>query len=123
MDALKIIKQMPSDFSLKMAAGQGNLIEKRKQKLIDKENNKVAQPVEKKYKLREGPKEKRRRNRKDPKQMEYLMSQYRLDPEWTKDTCKRVALETGLSESQVYKWGWDQRNKLALLAAQDTAQL
>ena len=109
MDALKIIKQIPTDFPLNFVAGgpQVNLIEKRKQKLIDKENNKVAQPVEKKYKLREGPKEKRRRNRKDPKQMDYLMSQYRLDPEWTKETCKRVACTTGLSESQVYKWGWD----------------
>ena len=50
------------------------------------------------------------------------MSQYRLDPEWTKETCRRVARETGLSESQVYKWGWDQRNKLAILAAHGSQQ-
>lgn len=39
------------------------------------------------------------------------MQEYRRDPKWTKETCIRVAKATGLSEAQVYKWGWDQKNK------------
>lgn len=45
--------------------------------------------------------------------MEYLMQEYLKDPTWSKETCQRVSAATGLSESQVYKWGWDQRNKKA----------
>ena len=51
--------------------------------------------------------EKRRRNRKDATQMAFLMQEFRKDPTWSKDTCKRVAGEVGLTVSQVYKWGWD----------------
>ena len=40
---------------------------------------------------------KRRRNRKCPKQMEYLLGELQKDPDWTKETCQRVSLETGLS--------------------------
>lgn len=54
---------------------------------------------------------KRRRNRKCPKQMEYLLGELQKDPDWTKETCQRVAHETGLSVVQVYKWGWDQKKK------------
>jgi hypothetical protein len=54
---------------------------------------------------------KRRRNRKCPKQMEYLLTCLRNDPDWTKETCQRVSDETGLSVVQVYKWGWDQKKK------------
>jgi hypothetical protein len=39
------------------------------------------------------------------------MAEYKRDPNWTKETCKRVSQNTGLTESQVYKWGWDQKNK------------
>lgn len=39
------------------------------------------------------------------------MQEFKKDPTWSKDTYQRVARETGLSESQVYKWGWDQKNK------------
>ncbi len=41
-----------------------------------------------------------------------MMDALQNDPEWTKDTCVKVAMQTGLSESQVYKWGWDQKNKI-----------
>lgn len=54
---------------------------------------------------------KKKRNRKCPKIMEFLKQEFIKHPTWTKDTCKRVASECGLSESQVYKWGWDQKNK------------
>ena len=57
-------------------------------------------------------KDKRRRNRKSPRKMKFMMDALQNDPEWTKDTCVKVAMQTGLSESQVYKWGWDQKNKI-----------
>lgn len=41
------------------------------------------------------------------------MQEYAKDPNWTKETCCRVSKATGLTESQVYKWGWDQKNKKA----------
>ena len=55
--------------------------------------------------------DRRKRNRKNSQQMKYLMLEYIRDPNWTKDTCIRVSRATGLTESQVYKWGWDQKNK------------
>jgi len=33
------------------------------------------------------------------------------NPNWTKDTLFDVSRKTGLSEAQVYKWGWDQKRK------------
>ena len=56
--------------------------------------------------------DKRKRNRKNSKQIRYLMSEFDKDPNWTKETCNKVSRETGLTESQVYKWGWDQKNKI-----------
>lgn len=41
------------------------------------------------------------------------MQEFNKEPTWCKETYQRVARETGLSESQVYKWGWDQKNKKA----------
>ena len=55
--------------------------------------------------------QKKKRNRKNPNQMTYLMQEYAKDPNWSKETCQRVSKATGLTESQVYKWGWDQKNK------------
>lgn len=40
------------------------------------------------------------------------MSEFERDPHWSKDTCNKVSKITGLTESQVYKWGWDQKNKI-----------
>lgn len=51
--------------------------------------------------------ERKKRNRKNPGQMQYLQQEYLKDPNWTKETCIRVSKMTGLTESQVYKWGWD----------------
>lgn len=58
-----------------------------------------------------GENTRKKRNRKNPNQMQYLMQEYQKDPNWSKETCLRVSLATGLTESQVYKWGWDQKNK------------
>ena len=57
--------------------------------------------------------DRKKRNRKNPNQMQYLMQEYNKDPNWSKDTCQRVSQATGLTESQVYKWSWDQKNKKA----------
>lgn len=40
------------------------------------------------------------------------MSEFDKDPNWSKETCNKVSKATGLTESQVYKWGWDQKNKI-----------
>jgi len=49
----------------------------------------------------------RRRKRKSYDQLNYLMEVYEEHPEWTKEIMQQVASKTGLSEAQVYKWGWD----------------
>ena len=33
------------------------------------------------------------------------------DGNWSKETLLDVSKKTGLSEAQVYKWGWDQKRK------------
>jgi hypothetical protein len=33
------------------------------------------------------------------------------NPNWSKDTLAELSIHTGLSEGQVYKWGWDQKRK------------
>jgi hypothetical protein len=37
-------------------------------------------------------KDKRRRNRKSPRKMKFMMDALQNDPEWTKDTCVKVAM-------------------------------
>lgn len=54
--------------------------------------------------------------------MRYLMQEFEKDPTWSKETYQRVARETNLSEAQVYKWGWDQKNKKAEEEAQNDCQ-
>ena len=55
--------------------------------------------------------ERRRRNRKDADTMAALQYEYETRDIWDKDVCREVAIKVGLSVSQVYKWGWDQRKK------------
>jgi hypothetical protein len=33
------------------------------------------------------------------------------NPHWSKEKLAFISNETGLSEGQVYKWGWDQKRK------------
>jgi hypothetical protein len=33
------------------------------------------------------------------------------NPHWSKETLQSISKKTGLSEGQVYKWGWDQKRK------------
>lgn len=39
------------------------------------------------------------------------MREFERNPNWTKETLLEVSKKTGLSEAQVYKWGWDQKRK------------
>ena len=41
-----------------------------------------------------------------------LIEEFQSNPEWSKDNMQEVSRKTGLSEAQVYKWGWDQKRKL-----------
>jgi len=35
------------------------------------------------------------------------MREFDKNPNWAKETVLKVSRRTGLSEAQVYKWGWD----------------
>lgn len=53
----------------------------------------------------------KRRKRKSRGQMDMLVEEFALDPEWSKERLLELSMKTGLSEAQIYKWGWDQRKK------------
>jgi hypothetical protein len=55
-----------------------------------------------------------------------LIYEFKLDKEWTKEQVEMLSLKTGLSESQVYKWAWDQKKKFhqpSLMLNMGTADL
>mmetsp|Transcript_1818 Transcript_1818/g.2015 ORF Transcript_1818/g.2015 Transcript_1818/m.2015 type:complete len:224 (-) Transcript_1818:81-752(-) len=54
----------------------------------------------------------RRRKRKTYEQLQILIKEFQANPEWSKDNMQEVSQKTGLSEAQVYKWGWDQKRKM-----------
>jgi hypothetical protein len=54
----------------------------------------------------------RRRKRKTYEQLQQLVKEFQANPEWSKDNMQEVSHRTGLSEAQVYKWGWDQKRKM-----------
>ena len=49
----------------------------------------------------------RRRKRKNGSQLQSLMKAFEHDPHWSKETLLMLSVKTGLTEAQVYKWGWD----------------
>jgi hypothetical protein len=49
----------------------------------------------------------RKRKRKSTDQLKILMREFDRNPNWSKETLLEVSRKTGLSEAQVYKWGWD----------------
>lgn len=53
----------------------------------------------------------RKRKRKSSEQLKTLMREFDRNPNWSKETLLEVSRKTGLSEAQVYKWGWDQKRK------------
>lgn len=59
-------------------------------------------------------KPKHRRSRKSWQQIKQLKQEFHSNPTWTKEQVQELSCRTGLSEAQVYKWGWDYRKKLRL---------
>jgi len=57
---------------------------------------------------------KHRRKRKSHDQVKYLKEKFYENPNWSKQEVKQISRKLGLSESQVYKWGWDYKKKLRL---------
>ena len=63
-------------------------------------------------------KKKWRRKRKNTGQVQVLIDEYNRNSIWTKEQVVVLAEKTGLSEAQVYKWGWDYKKKLRKQAMQ-----
>jgi hypothetical protein len=57
-------------------------------------------------------KKKWKRNRKNYEQVQVLVDEYNINSCWSKESVVALAEKTGLSEAQVYKWGWDYKKKL-----------
>lgn len=56
----------------------------------------------------------KKRKRKNNQQLQILKVEYeKVGGIWNKEKILKVAKITGLSESQVYKWVWDQKKKKA----------
>lgn len=53
----------------------------------------------------------RKRKRKSGDQLKTLMREFEKNPNWSKETLLEISKKSGLSEAQVYKWGWDQKRK------------
>jgi hypothetical protein len=53
----------------------------------------------------------RKRKRKSKDQLSVLTVEFEYNTNWNKHTMLEVASRTGLSEAQVYKWGWDMKRK------------
>ena len=43
--------------------------------------------------------------------MDVLAEEFARDPDWSKERLLALSRLTGLTEAQIYKWGWDQRRK------------
>ena len=43
--------------------------------------------------------------------MQLLLSEFDLNPHWSKKTLFKICQKTGLKMGQAYKWGWDQKRK------------
>lgn len=55
----------------------------------------------------------RKKQKKSRSQLKALKAEFKRRPNWTKRSMKKLAKELGLTTSQVYKWHWDQTNKLS----------
>ena len=53
-----------------------------------------------------------KRSRKTLQQIQLLEVEFAHNPDWGKDDISRIACKAALTEAQVYKWGWDQKQKL-----------
>jgi hypothetical protein len=53
----------------------------------------------------------RKRKRKNINQLKVLKSEYLKNKDWSKELITKISEITGLTESQIYKWNWDQKKK------------
>ena len=53
----------------------------------------------------------KKRRRKTTDQILLLHQYFKKDPCWTSKSVLEIQSITGLSEAQIYKWGWDQKKK------------
>jgi hypothetical protein len=53
----------------------------------------------------------RKRKRKNMNQLKVLKAEYLKFKDWSKELITRISEITGLTESQIYKWNWDQKKK------------
>ena len=54
----------------------------------------------------------KRRMKKTDDQVQQLIEEFHTNPRWERNQVSELARRTGLTEAQVYKWGWDYRKKL-----------
>lgn len=54
----------------------------------------------------------KKRKRKSLSQLEILFQEFQQYPDWDKEQISRLMKKTGLTEAQIYKWGWDQKKKI-----------
>ena len=53
----------------------------------------------------------RKRKRKSTAQIKVLKAELDVEATWSKEKIVEMSDRTGLSQSQVYKWWWDQKKK------------
>lgn len=81
-------------------------VEKAKTDLDVKEDKKTDENDDKKDKSKP-------RTQKNSEQKQALQIEFQKDPTWSNAQCKRISQQTGLSVAQVYKWGWDKKNRIS----------
>ena len=52
-----------------------------------------------------------KRTRKSSSQVKALVEAYKMNENWEKEDVLEISSKTGLKDSQVYKWYWDQQKK------------
>ena len=48
-----------------------------------------------------------------------LRAEYQRNPNWSKNRIKELAARLNLNRTKVYKWNWDQRNKMREQLSED----
>lgn len=77
-------------------------------------NNQENKPEKKVHVETENKKEKpKSRTQKNSQQKHALQLEFQKDSTWSNSQCKRISQQTGLSVAQVYKWGWDKKNRIS----------
>jgi hypothetical protein len=78
-----------------------------------KSNSKAPKSVQSSAKKGSKRGKQQHRVRKDESQIQMLILAFKRNTEWSKEEVTELSQQSGLTESQVYKWAWDQKKKLA----------